>query len=174
MVEQEGHGVREDFAQQSACQMPEVARPHLLYAVALCELAENGVYPVAKAAEEGAPLGVRVSLLGGVWSQKLYAHPRQLLFGLGRVVVAVPDEKAGGALGELGHYGKLVGVGWSYGQASDDARPGYPDVYSKAVEGLPEKRILAEGGFPAEAFTPVVYTCRHERTGTPARASSRR
>ena len=36
MVEQEGHGVREDLARQPACQMPEVARPHLLYAIALC------------------------------------------------------------------------------------------------------------------------------------------
>jgi hypothetical protein len=61
MVEQEGHGVREDFAQQSAYQMPEVARPHLLYGIALCELAEDGVYPVAKPA-------LRNALLFGVGS----------------------------------------------------------------------------------------------------------
>ena len=57
MVEQEGHGVREDFAHQPACQMPEIARPHLLYAIALCELAENGIYPVAKPTEKALFFG---------------------------------------------------------------------------------------------------------------------
>ena len=94
MVEQEGHGVREDFAHQPACQMPQVARPHLLYAIALCELAENGIYPVAKPTEKSALFRRRVSLLGGIRGQKLNAHTRQLLLGLGRVVVAISDEKA--------------------------------------------------------------------------------
>ena len=43
VVEQESNGVREDLAQQPARQVPHVARLHLLYAIALRELAENGV-----------------------------------------------------------------------------------------------------------------------------------
>src|SRR5215218_3846476 len=108
MVEQERHGVREDFAQHSACQMPRVARPHLLHAVALCELAENGVYPVAKPTEEGARFGIRVSLLGGVWSEQLDPHARQLLAGLWRMVVAIPDNQPRGKLGEFGEHGNFL------------------------------------------------------------------
>jgi hypothetical protein len=123
VIEQEGYGVREDFAQQSACQMPQVARPHPLYAIALCELAENGVYPVAKPTEEGARFGIRVSLLGGVWSEQLDPHARQLLPGLGRVVVAIPDNQPRGKLGEFGEHGKLVG----------------------ALSGATEKRVITPG-----------------------------
>src|SRR5215207_4615857 len=101
MVEQKGQGVREDFAQQSACQMPEVTRPHLLHAVALCELAKNGVYPVAKPTEEGASFRGRLSLLGGVGSQKLHAHACQLLPGLWRMVVAISDDHPRGELDEF-------------------------------------------------------------------------
>jgi hypothetical protein len=63
VVEQESYGVREDFAQQSACQMPEVARPHLLYGIALCELRKNGVYAVTKPTEKGALFRGRVSFV---------------------------------------------------------------------------------------------------------------
>jgi hypothetical protein len=42
---------------------------------------------------------------------------------------------------------KLVGVGRSFRQTSDGARPGYPHVYSKALEGLLDDDILAESGF---------------------------
>jgi hypothetical protein len=50
-VEQEGYDVREDFAQQSACQMPQIARPHPLHGVAASgELRKNGVYAVTKPA----------------------------------------------------------------------------------------------------------------------------
>jgi hypothetical protein len=89
MVEQEGYGVREDFAQHSACQMPEGTRPHLLHAVALGELRKNGVYPVAKPTEEGTLFRGRVSLLGGIRGQKLHTNVRQLLPGFWRMVVAI-------------------------------------------------------------------------------------
>ena len=111
MVEQEGYGVREDFAQQPAYQMPQITRPHPLYRVASGELRKDGVYPVTQPAEEGAPFEIRVSLLGGVRGQKLYAPLRQLFFSLGRVVVTVSDEKARGGLGEFGEHGEFVGVG---------------------------------------------------------------
>jgi hypothetical protein len=61
VVEQEGHGVRE----HPACQMREVARPHLLYGVALRELRKSGVDPVVKPTEEGAPSGVGSLFLEG-------------------------------------------------------------------------------------------------------------
>jgi hypothetical protein len=151
MVEQEGHGVREDFAHQPACQMPQVARPHLLYAIALCELAENGIYPVAKPTEQSALFRRRVSLLGGIRGQKLNTHTSQLLLGLGRVVVAISDEKARGGLDKLGDYRELVGVGRSYRDAADHPRPADPYVHPEAVEGLLEEGVLAESCLPFEA-----------------------
>ena len=143
--------MREDLPEQSACQMPRIARPHLLRGVALCELRKNGVYAVAKPAEEGTPSGIRISLLGGIGGQKLYAHLRQLFLGLGRVVVAVSDEKARGPLGDLWEHGEFVGVGRGYRDAGDHSRPGYPHVHPKAVEGLLEEGVFAEDRFPAEA-----------------------
>ena len=155
MVEQEGYGVREDFAQQSACQMPEVARPHPLYRIALCELAKDGVDPVAKAAQHGTSLGIGITLFGGVGSQKLHTPPGQLLPNWRRMVVAVPDDDPRCSFEEFGEQVDLVGVGRSYRQASDHPRPANPHVYSKAVEGLSEQRILAESGFSFEALAAV-------------------
>jgi hypothetical protein len=146
MVEQEGNGVRENFAQQSACQMPQVARPHLLYRIALCELTKNGVYPVTKPTEKGALFRGRVSLLlGGVRGQKLYAHTYQLLAGLWRMVVAVCDDQARGSLDDLWEHRELVCIGRSHREAGDNPRPANPYVHPKAVEGLPEEGVLAEG-----------------------------
>ena len=82
VVELERYGVREDFAQQSAGKVPQITRPHPLYAITLGELTEDGVYPVAKPTEEGTLFRGRVSLLGRIWGQKLYAHAGQLFSGL--------------------------------------------------------------------------------------------
>jgi hypothetical protein len=155
VVEQKRYGVREDFAQQSACQMPQIARPHPLYAVALCELAEDGVYPVAKPTEEGTPFGIGIELLGGIWGQKLYAHRRQLFSGLGRMVVAVSEEEARSGLGEFGEHRELVGVGRGHREAADETGPADPYVHSETVEGLSEEGVLAEGGLPAESTAAV-------------------
>lgn len=156
MVEQEGHGVREDFAQQPARQMPEVARPHLLYGVALCELAENGVYPVAKPTEEGALFRGRVPLLGGMRGQEFHTDARQLLLpGLWRMVVAVSNDQAGSSLGEFREHGKLVGIGRGYRDAGDHPRPADPYVRPKAVEGPLEEGVLAESGLPFEALAAM-------------------
>jgi len=83
MVEQEGHSVREDFAQQSACQMPEVACPNLLYGIALCELRKDGVYTVAKAAQEGAFFGAGSPFLAeyGATSSTPMPANSSLVFG---------------------------------------------------------------------------------------------
>ena len=143
--------MREDFAQQSACQMPELTRPHLLHAVALCKLAKNGVYPVAKPTEEGTLFRGRVSLLGGIRGQKLHSNARQLLPGLWRMVVAISDDQAGSSLGDLWEHGKLVGIGRGYRDAADHPRPANPHVHSEAVEGLFEEGVLAESSLPFEA-----------------------
>jgi hypothetical protein len=95
-------GMREALAHQPAHQVSRIARPHPLYGVAsILRTAKGGVYPIAKPTEEDVPLGIRVELLGGVWRQKVDAHARQLLLCLGRVVVAVPYDQPGGALGEF-------------------------------------------------------------------------
>jgi hypothetical protein len=66
MVEQEGYGVAQHLMEQSACQVPQIACPYALYAVALCELGKDGVDAVAKAAQQGATFGIGVALFGPV------------------------------------------------------------------------------------------------------------
>ena len=65
MVEQEGNRVAQDLPKQPGAQVPEVLGPYLLYGETLGELGENGIYPVAESAQQGAPLRGRISLLGG-------------------------------------------------------------------------------------------------------------
>jgi hypothetical protein len=155
MVEQEGHGVREDLAQQSACQMPQITRPHLLYAIALGELRKNGVYPVAKPTEQGALFWGRVSLLGGIRGQKLHTNARQFLAGLWRMVVAVCDDQPRSSLDNLWEHAKLVDVGRGYRDAADHPRPADPYVHPEAIEGLFEEGVLAESGLSFKTPTAV-------------------
>jgi hypothetical protein len=72
------------------------------YTIALGELAKDGVYALAKAAQQGASLGIGIALFGGVGSQKLDTSPGQVLPNWRRVVVAVPDDDPGGSLEEVG------------------------------------------------------------------------
>jgi hypothetical protein len=157
VVEQEGNRVAQDLPQQPSGQMPEVPGPYPLYVIAPRQLRENGVDAVTKAAEEGAPLGIGVVLLGAVGRQKLYAFCCGQLFPLlGRPVVAIPDgEPAPSGLDELGQHGKLVGVGRGYREAGDHPGPAHPHVYPEAVEGLFEQGIFAESGFSFEAAAAV-------------------
>jgi hypothetical protein len=155
MVEQEGHGVREHFAQHSACQVPQVTRPHPLYGVALCELREDGVYPVAKTAKQGASFGVGIALFGLVGGRQLDTLPSQLLPNWRRPVVAVPNYYTPGTLDQFGQYRKLMDVGRSYRKAGDEPRPTDPNVHPEAVEGLLEESVFAEGGLTPEAMAAV-------------------
>ena len=155
MVEQESHGMREHLSKQSTSKVPQIACPYPLYGITLGELAENGVYPVAKPTEKGASFGMRVPLLGGVWSQKLHTHTRQLLAGPRRVVVAVSDDQPRGSLDDLGQHREFVGVGRGHRQTGDEPRPRDPHMHPKAVEGLLEEGVLAEGGLPAESTAAV-------------------
>ena len=158
--------MREDLPQQSTHQVPQIPRPHPLYGIALHKLRKNGVYSVAKPAEQGAPFGSGISLLGRVGCQQLNAPPGQLFFNLGRVVVAIPHEQTGGALGEFGENRELVGVGWSHRQTGDNARPTDPQVYPEAVEGLLEEGVLAEGGLsPLKRWQRWARANRHAGRG---------
>lgn len=147
--------MRKDFAKEPAGKVPHVACPHPLYGVALCKLREDGVYPVAKAAQEGASFGSGITLFGRMWGQKLHAHIRQVLFGLWRVVVAVPNDQPRAKLSNLWEHGELVSVGWSHRKTSYEPRPAHPHMHPKAVEGLLEEDILAESGFSFEAMAAV-------------------
>jgi hypothetical protein len=48
-----------------------------------------------------------------------------------------------------------VGVGRSHRDAADHPRPANPYVHPKAVEGLLEEGVLAEGGLPFEARAAI-------------------
>ena len=124
VVEQEGDGVAQDLPKQPAGQAPEVLGPHPLHGVAPRELAEDGVDPVAKTAQAGAPFGGGIALLASVRREELDARaPRQLFLRLGRPVVAVADGEPPSGIDELRHDGELVGVGRGHGEADDEARP---------------------------------------------------
>src|SRR5215211_3858 len=135
--------------------MPEVSYPHPLDGVTSRELTENSVDAVAKTAQERASPRSRIPFLGGVWSHKLYTHPRQIFRRLRRMVVAIPDEQARGGLGDLRHHSKLVDVGRGHRETGDEARPANPCVHTEAVEGLLEEGVFTEGRFPAEAPAAV-------------------
>jgi hypothetical protein len=156
VVEQESHGVRENFSKQPAGEVPEVAYPHPLYAVTPGELAENGVDAVAKTAQQRAAFGSGISFLGSVGGHKLYAHRAQeLFFGLGRVVIAIPDHDAVGTFDDLGQHRELVGVSRGYREVSDETGPRHPHMHPKTVEGLLEEGVLAESGLPPESTAVV-------------------
>ena len=156
MVEQESHGVRENFAKQPTGKVPYVASPHPLYGVALSELRKDGVYPVTQMAQKSAPFRGRVSFLGGIRSHKLHTHHAlEFCFGLWRMVVAVPNDQPRSSFDDLRHDRKLVGIGRGHREASDHSRPTDPRMHPEAVESLPEKSVLAEGSFSLEAFTAV-------------------
>jgi hypothetical protein len=156
VVEQKGDSVRENFAHQPAGEVPQISRPHPLYGVSLGELAENGVYPVAKMAKQSTPTGSWISLLGGVGGQKLNTHPRQLLSGFGRVVVAVSQGDPRDKLGEFWKHTELMGVGRSHREAGDHPRPADPYVHPKTIEGLLEQCVLAKSGLASE--TPAAIS----------------
>ena len=139
MVEHKSNRVAQDLPKQPGGQVPEVLGPYPLYGETLGELGENGIYPVAESAQQGAPLRGRISLLGGEGGQKFDAHrAEEFFFGPGRVVVAVPDHHPAHAFDDLGHHRELVGVGRGHRDASNETRPADPNVYPKAVEGLLE------------------------------------
>jgi hypothetical protein len=94
--------------------------------------------------------------IGGVWSQKLYAHCTQEFFLCpGRVVVAIPDHDAACTFDDLRQHRELVGVGRSHGEAGDHPWPTDPYVYAEAVESLLEQSILAESRLYPKARAAV-------------------
>jgi hypothetical protein len=147
VVEHKGYGMREreNFAQQPTRQMPAVMSPHALDAVATSELRENGVDAVAKTAQIGALSRMRVISFVSVWCHEFDALPIQILYCLRRAVVAVSDHDAGGALEEFGDDREFMYVGWCHREeVGYDPEPADPHVHPKAVEGVLEKRVLAE------------------------------
>jgi hypothetical protein len=166
MVEQEGNGVAEDLPQQPASQVPEVLGPHPLYAIALCELREDGVDAVTKAAQIGTPLRMRIVLFGPVRCEELDTRtPGQLFGDLGRVVVAVSNGEPTGGLEKSRQHGKLVGISRSYRKAADESWPAHPHMHPEAVEGLPEESVLTESGFSPEARAAVGTSEQASRQG---------
>jgi len=156
VVEQEGHGVAQDLPQQPADQVPKVFGPDSLYTIALCELRKDGVDPVAQAAQEHAPFGGGIALLGAVGCEQRNIHaPRQFFSRLRRQVIAIPDDETAGGFEEFGEHREFVGVGGGNRDAADEPRPANAHMHPKAVEGLPEKRVLAEDRFTAESTAAV-------------------
>jgi hypothetical protein len=90
LIEQDGEGVAENLAQQSASEMPGVPSLDALGVVALSELAEDGVDAIAQMAQDQVPARVRVAGLVARRGNELDALGGQLSANPRRVVVAVP------------------------------------------------------------------------------------
>ena len=166
VVEHKSNGVAQDLSEQPASQVPEVLGPHPLYGVASRKLAEDGVDPVAKAAQEGAPFGSRIERLASVRRDEFDAYTlRQLSLHFRRPVIAVPDGDTAGGIQEFRYDRKLVGVRRGHREACDEPRPADPYVHPETVEGLLEKGVLAESGLPAEAPAAVSASEEARRQG---------
>ncbi len=85
----------------------------------------------------------------------LLASSSQFFSRLGRPVIAIPDDETAGGFEEFGEHREFVGVGRGNRDAADEPRPPNAHMHPKAVEGLPEKGVLAEGGFTPEAAAAV-------------------
>ena len=135
--------------------MPQVSYPDTLDEVTVHELTEDRIDPVPNAAEvdTASEPGVLPGLLeGGLQLQTLRC---QRLSKCGTPVVAVPHDDTLSAVDQLGHDGRLMDGGGSQAEAHDDPGPGHQDVDTKAVEGLAQQHVVAEGRLAAETSAAV-------------------
>ncbi len=155
LIEQEGKGVAEHLAEEPMAQMPQVPGPHSFDEVAVPEWTEHRVNPIPEAAEKRAAPGpgVMPGLLEG--SQQLQTLRPQLLLELGAPVVAVPHHRALVSLDPLRDHRGLMDIGRGEVKADNDPWPSDQDMDPKAVEGLAQQRVVAEGPLPTEALAAV-------------------
>src|SRR5919199_3305614 len=150
-IEQQRQGVREHLAQQPTPEVPRVACPNALGAEALGELAEDGVDAIADMTEHQVPARVRISALVARWSEELDPVLGKLGRDARRVVVAITYQQSERALGQNGNHRGFPHVGWGERDAADDTRPAQSHVHAKAIEGLTDDEVLAEGGLASKA-----------------------
>jgi len=151
VVEQQREGVAEDRAEQAAGEVPRVARPGPPDALALGQLAEDGVEAVAQPTQGRAPSRLGIAPGRAVGGDEADA-PRGERGGEGRRPgVAVADGGAAGRLGQPRDEREVVGVGRGDGEAREHAGPGDAGVDAAAVHRLPRHHVLAEGGLATEA-----------------------
>jgi hypothetical protein len=71
------------------------------------------------------------------------------------MVVAICDDETRGPLDDLEPHAKLADVGGSHREIGDGTRTRDPHVHEKAIEGLLQEGVLAEGGLTAKASAAV-------------------
>ena len=143
LVQQGREGVAEHFSKQAMAQMPQVSRPDTLDEVTVHELTEDRIDPVTDAAEVGTASGT-----GGLQLQALRC---QCLSERGLPVVAVPHDDTLSAVDQLEHDGRLMDIGGGEAEAHDNPGPGD----TKAVEGLAQQHVVAEGHLAPETSAAV-------------------
>jgi hypothetical protein len=112
-------------------------------AAAVDEQPEGGLDAIAEAAQERHPRRVRIATGLADRGDETDAPMGQLVGQAGRVVVAIPEQLAGGALGEGRRCGELRDVGRRLQHPVDQAGPAKADMRAERVERPADQVVLA-------------------------------
>ena len=131
--------------------MPQIVGPDALDGSTLDELAEDGVDAVAPAGESTAQSWPGILFSAAEGGQELDAALGELLTEAWRPEVAIADDEAGGAFGEVVSGGEFLPIAWSELDLADDTRPADARMQAEAVERLMREVIMAIGSLSPEA-----------------------
>jgi len=135
--------MRQHIPHYSARQVPHIPGPDSLHLEAFHDLAENGFYAVAPAAQPTTPLGRRVKASLLVGDEHLNASLAQMLCQLGLPVVTVCKAVAARLSDHLFNHRQVTQISGGHKDASDHPGPSHPDVKAEAVEGLLDRMVFA-------------------------------
>ena len=150
-VREDRHGMHEDFTQEPTAQMPQIVGPDALDGSTLDELAEDGVDAVAPAGESTAQSWPGILFSAAEGGQELDAALGELLTEAWRPEVAIADDEAGGAFGEVVSGGEFLPIAWSELDLADGTRPADARMQAEAVERLLREVIMAIGSLSPAA-----------------------
>ena len=94
MVQHKGDGMAESFSEQTAAEMPQVFRSHSLDMVAIHQLAEYRLYPIAETREKRACARSGVTLGSLERSHKVNLLTGQFIGQSGTPVVSIAQDCA--------------------------------------------------------------------------------
>ena len=155
LVQPKGDGMAEGFSEETAVQTPQVLRTHTLDMVAVHQLAEYRLYPIAETREECAFARSGVVLGSLERSHKVDLLAGQLIRQTGTPVVSVAQDCAETIGCEFGSDGCVVDVGGGHAEADDDAGPSHQRVQTESIECLPSQGVVSEGSIAFEASASV-------------------
>ena len=145
----------ERFPEQPIAQMPHISGPHALGQVAIHQLTEQCLYPIAEATDSRASArpGLRRSLFE--LRLKIQSLLSQFLFKLWTPVVSVSQDGSTLCVDQLRNHSGLMDLGRGYAEADYHTRPRHQRVQSKAVESLSRQGVVSEASLAPETLASV-------------------